>query len=177
MYFVIFVDVFSLYVLWTKLHCTVDYASGQDRKGWWKVQKFERVLQDCPKNLPKASKSTSRHLDLFLKPLSTQKLDFSLFVTEEILRRQTKLHSMAIQIVEFLNGGYKIRKIFASESARKFLNFEFCINGELSKSAKKLLSKSIFYVKNHGNLSQPIYEHIFCYWHFLIKSICKSLYY
>ena len=37
---------------------------------------------------------------------------------------------------------------------RKWLNFEFWINGELSKSAKIWLSKSIFYVKNHPNLSQ-----------------------
>ena len=36
----------------------------------------------------------------------------------------------------------------------KLLNFEFWINGELSKSAKIWLSKSIFYVKNHLNLSQ-----------------------
>ena len=63
---------------------------------------------------------------------------------------------------------------------RKLLNFEFWINGELSKSDKIWLSKSIFYVENHPNLSQfcfhwriPIQEHIFCYWHFLIKSILK----
>jgi hypothetical protein len=37
---------------------------------------------------------------------------------------------------------------------RKLLNFEFWINGELSKSAKIRLSKSIFCVKNHLNLSQ-----------------------
>ena len=37
---------------------------------------------------------------------------------------------------------------------RKLLNFEFWINGELSKSAKIRLSKSIFYIKNHPNLSQ-----------------------
>ena len=44
------------------------------------------------------------------------------------------------------------------------------------------LSKSIFYVKNYPNLSQfffhwriSISEHIFCYWHFLIASIFKSL--
>jgi hypothetical protein len=37
---------------------------------------------------------------------------------------------------------------------RKLLNFEFWINGDLSKSAKIWLSKSIFCVKNHPNLSQ-----------------------
>ncbi len=37
---------------------------------------------------------------------------------------------------------------------RKLLNFEFWINGELSKSAKIWLSKSIFYVKTHLELSQ-----------------------
>ena len=36
---------------------------------------------------------------------------------------------------------------------RKLLNFEFWINGEVSKSARIWLSKSIFYVKNHPTLS------------------------
>ena len=45
------------------------------------------------------------------------------------------------------------------------------------------LSKSIFYVKNYPNLSHffhwriSIQEHIFCYWHFLITSTFKSLYF
>ena len=68
----------------------MDYASGQDRKGWWKVQKFGRVPQDCPKHLPKASKSTSWHLDLFLKPLSTQKLEIHFFVCNRGDTTQTK---------------------------------------------------------------------------------------
>ena len=74
---------------------------------------------------------------------------------------------------------------------RKLLNFKFWFNGELSKSAKNLLSESIFYVKNHRNLSQSFFLRInwysieyqfrstfFCYWHFLITSIeFKSLYF
>ena len=42
---------------------------------------------------------------------------------------------MVIRVVEFSSGGYKIRKIFAREqhTQRKSLNFEFWINGELSK--------------------------------------------
>ena len=59
---------------------------------------------------------------------------------------------MVVQIVEFSNCGYKIRKHFAKESTKEIM--EFWINGELSKSAKIWLSKSIFYVKNHPNLSQ-----------------------
>ena len=57
-------------------------------------------------------------------------------------------------------------------------------NGEVSKNAKIWLSKSIFYIKNHRNLSEfffhwriSIKEHICCYWHFLIKSIFKAVYY
>ena len=63
--------------------------------------------------------------------------------------------SMAIRIVEFSNEWYKIRNIFPKKqlTQRKLLNFEFWINGKLSKSAKTWLSKSIFYVKNHPNLS------------------------
>ena len=37
---------------------------------------------------------------------------------------------------------------------RKLLNFENWVNGEVSKSAKIWLSKSIFYVKNYLNLSK-----------------------
>ena len=42
---------------------------------------------------------------------------------------------MAIQVVEFSNGGYKIRKIFAKNqhTQRKLLNFENWVNGEVSK--------------------------------------------
>ena len=39
---------------------------------------------------------------------------------------------------------------------RKLLNFEFWINGELSKRAK--IPKSIFYVKSHPNLSQFFFQ-------------------
>ena len=39
----------------------------------------------------------------------------------------------------------------------KSLNFGNWCNGEVSKSAKILLSKSIFYVKNHRNLSDLFY--------------------
>ena len=62
------------------------------------------------------------------------------------------------------------------------MNFEFWIYGKLSKSPKIWLSKSIFYVKNHPNLSRFFFiefnlRALFSYWHFLIKSIFKSLYY
>ena len=67
---------------------------------------------------------------------------------------------------------------------RKLLNFENWLNGDASKNAKIWLSKSIFVVKNHWNLSQffSIKEYqfrstSFCYWHFLITSIFKSLYF
>ena len=53
----------------------------------------------------------------------------------------TQLHAtssrptMAIRVVEFSNGGYKIRKIFAKNqhTQRKLLNFENWVNGEVSK--------------------------------------------
>ena len=68
--------------------------------------------------------------------------------------------------------------------SNEITNFENWSNGELSKSTNIWLSKSIFYVKNHQNLSEfffhwriSIKEHICCYWHFLIKSIFKAVYY
>ena len=56
----------------------------------------------------------------------------------------------------FKRGGTKLERFLLKNqhTKRKILNFEFGINGKLSKNAKILLSKSIFYVKNHLNLSQ-----------------------
>ena len=48
---------------------------------------------------------------------------------------------MAVPVVEFSREGYKIRKVFF---ARNQPNFENCSNGEVSKSVKIGLSKSIF---------------------------------
>ena len=53
--------------------------------------------------------------------------------------------TMVIRAVEFSSKGYKIRKSFAW--VRQLLNFENWCNGEVSKSAKIWLSKSIFLVK------------------------------
>ena len=52
-------------------------------------------------------------------------------------------------------GGSKLERFLPKNqlTQKKLLKFEFWINNELSKSAKILLSKSIFYVKNHQNLS------------------------
>ena len=41
---------------------------------------------------------------------------------------------------------------------RKLLNFENWVNGEVSKSAKIWLSKSIFYVENYPNISQFFFD-------------------
>ena len=56
----------------------------------------------------------------------------------------------------FQSGDTKLERFLPKNqhTQRKVLNFEFWINGELLKSAKIWLSKSIFYVKNHSNLSQ-----------------------
>ena len=86
----------------------------------------------------------------------------------------------------FQTGSTKLERFLPKNqnTQRKWLKFENWVNGEVSKSAKIWLSKSIFYVKNYPNLSQfffhwriSIQEHIFCYWHFLITSILKSLYF
>ena len=90
------------------------------------------------------------------------------------------LVTMAIPVMEFQVLGYKIRKIFPQNLhiKRKLLNFKNCCSWEVSKSAKIWHSKSIFYVKNHRNLSQFFIEEYqfritFFYWHFLITSISK----
>ena len=83
--------------------------------------------------------------------------------------------------VEFSWEGYKIRKVFGSKKINilkgNYWIFSNWCSGEVSKSAL-LLSKSIFYVKNHRNLSEfslknTKLETHFCYWHFLIASIFK----
>jgi hypothetical protein len=59
---------------------------------------------------------------------------------------------MAIRVVEFSSGGYKI--FLHKHIQRKILNFEFWIDGELSKLGhhfgNKVIQKSIFY-KNVNN--------------------------
>ena len=86
----------------------------------------------------------------------------------------------------FQTGDTKLERFLPKNqhTQKKLLSFEFWINGELSKSAKIWLSKSIFCVKNHRNLSEfcfhwkiLIKEHICCYWHFLIKLIFRAVYY
>ena len=59
---------------------------------------------------------------------------------------------MAVPAMEFQVRDTKLERFLPKNqhTHRKLLNFEFWINGELSKR----LSKSIFYVKNHPNLPQ-----------------------
>ena len=56
----------------------------------------------------------------------------------------------------FQTGGTKLERFLSKNqhTQRKILNFENWVNGEVSKSTKIWLSKSIFYVKTHQNLSQ-----------------------
>ena len=60
------------------------------------------------------------------------------------------LHSMAIPVVEFSNGGTKLERFLHKNqhTQRKLLNFEFWIDGELSKighhfSNKKIIKKKL----------------------------------
>ena len=48
------------------------------------------------------------------------------------------MYFMTIRVVEFSNGGYKIRKILPKnqQTQKKLLNFENWVHGEVSKSAK-----------------------------------------
>ena len=85
----------------------------------------------------------------------------------------------------FKTGGMKLERFFPKNqhTQRKLLNFENWLNGKVSKSAKIWLSKSIFYVKNHGHLSQFFsLKNISLGSHFLlltffIISIFKSLHF
>ena len=71
---------------------------------------------------------------------------------------------MATRVVEFSNGGYKIRKIFPKNkhTQRKLLNFEFCktqnsiigLMASCQKVPKFDFQSQFFYVKNHPTLSQ-----------------------
>ena len=104
----------------------------------------------------------------------------------QFLEYKTSLLSVATRVEEFSNGNTKLERFLPKNqhTQRKSMKFEFWINVELSKIANIWLSKSIFYVKNHRSLSDfffhwriSIKEHICCYWHFLIKSIFKAVYY
>ena len=60
------------------------------------------------------------------------------------------LLSMAIRVVEFSSVGEKIRKIFALESTypKEIFDFEFWINGKLSKLEHHFSNKEIHIFKN-----------------------------
>ena len=104
----------------------------------------------------------------------------------------TLLCIMAIRVVEFSNRRYKIRNIFAEESIHSKEIIEF-LNWLLVESAKELigrcqkvlkfdfqsqfsmskLSESFSILFSLKNINSGAF---FCYWHFLITSIFKSLY-
>ena len=56
----------------------------------------------------------------------------------KIMLAEYIMNSMAIRVIEFSYGGYKVERFLTKNqhTQRKLLNFEFWINGELSKSAK-----------------------------------------
>ena len=58
----------------------------------------------------------------------------SFIVQPFIVAIQPQLASIAVQVVKFSNGGYKIKKIFGPEStfSKESLNFENWVNGEVS---------------------------------------------
>ena len=62
---------------------------------------------------------------------------------------------MARRVVEFSNEGYKNRKVHKNQhTQRKFFSKNPSMNYGSSKSAKIVLSKSIFEVKNQLNLKK-----------------------
>ena len=73
-----------------------------------------------------------------------------------------KVQSMVTRVVEFSSRGIKLPK--NQHTQRKLLNFENWCNGEVSKSAKILLSKSIFYVKTQ-RIKKKIEKDSDDFWH------------
>ena len=67
------------------------------------------------------------------------------------------IFTMAIQVVEFSSGGTKLERFLHKNqhTQRKLLNFEFWINGELSKIGHHFINKEIFYQKNANNKKCP----------------------
>ena len=82
------------------------------------------------------------------------------FITWKRKRVFGHLQLWQYRLWSFQTGDTKLERFLPKNqhTQRKLLNFEFWINGELSKSAKIWLSKSIFYVKNHSNLSQFLFH-------------------
>jgi len=110
----------------------------------------------------------------------------SVFGIKSVQCWRTLMPCMAIRVVEFSNGEYKIRKFLSKNqhTQRKLLNFENWVNGEVSKSVKIWLSKSNFYVEiiRIFLIFFFIEEYrfrstFFVIWHFLITSIFKTLYF
>ena len=83
---------------------------------------------------------------------------------------------MAIPVMEFQVGDTKLERFLPKNqhTQRKLLNFENWCNGEVTK-----VPTSIFYVKNHQNLSQFFFieEYQFMSTFFDITSFFKARYY
>jgi hypothetical protein len=71
---------------------------------------------------------------------------------------------MAIRVVEFLSGGYKIR--------RKLLNFEFWINGELSKKGHNFSNKVIKKLILSKNVNK---KKVLLIWYFSMKKKLRKI--
>ena len=83
-------------------------------------------------------------------------VSFSVQISQSQYSKIVKLTTYGNTGCEVFKGGIQNEKGFWLKincSQTKSLNFANRCNGEVSKSAKIWLSKSIFYIKNHPNLS------------------------
>ena len=81
---------------------------------------------------------------------------YIIFINSEAFQIRTGLRLWQYRLSSFQAGYTKLERFLPKNqhNQRKLLNFENWVNEEVSKGAKVWLSKSIFYVKNHRNLSQ-----------------------
>jgi hypothetical protein len=78
------------------------------------------------------------------------------------------LKDCCLRINNLPKGNYWILSFWLMTSCQKVQKFDFQSQFSMSKIIQ-------IFLNFHWKI--PIYEHIFWYWHFLIKSIFKSLYY
>ena len=130
---------------------------------------FCKQKQDCSSSSSRPRVNTLKKDDSEI--LITQKL-----WTIENMVVCNQAYLIAIRVVEFSNRGYKIRKIFwllkNQHTQRKVLNFEFWINGELSKIGHHK-SDSNKNFKNWFYQQMLITKNVLLNWYSLMKKMRK----
>ena len=126
------------------------YFAPQPQHGFARISRWQ--LEKSPERLP--SGDIDAVFSLTDTDFTRQMWNCEFRVSYRLILRYAYL-LLQHGLWSFQTGDTKLERFLPKNHniQRKWLNFDFWINGELSKSAKIWFSKSIFYVKDYLNLS------------------------